>query len=289
MKRRGSRRQAIWWGLSAMIVVSMVCSLVLFISPLPAPGPAPAPAAAPPATAALEPSAVTPPAGPAPGEAGEFTFAVAGDSEGGEETFRQIIRRVSAEQPAFLLHTGDLVASGLKPEYEALLAILAELTVPLRPVPGDRDSATGTLDLYLRYTGVPAACYAFDYGQAHFALADTHLADLGPTQLALLDADLAATQQPLKIVVLHHPPFDPAGSTRTMRTDNDAFMALVKKHGVRYVFAGHLHGFAHEMRDGVTYIITGGGGAPLDPGQYHHYLRVRVHGQDLTYEVVRIE
>lgn len=274
MKRRDNRRQAIWWGVSALVVLSMVCSLVLVVAPTPAPRATPTPTPA--ATAG---PVVFPPLAPVVSDDAGFTFAVAGNTHESDAFFAEIIRRVSAEQPAFLIHTGDLVSSGLAQEYEALQAMLAGLDVPMYPVPGERDSSDGSVDAFLAHSGAPAACYAVDYEQAHLAFLDTHLGDLGPKQMAWLDADLAATAQPLKIVVLHHPPFDPAGSGEALQTDGEAFMALMEKHGVRYVFAGHLQGYTSEVRNGVTYVVIGGS---------DHYLRVHVHGQDLTYEVVSV-
>jgi 3',5'-cyclic AMP phosphodiesterase CpdA len=160
--------------------------------------------------------------------------------------------------------------------------------VPLYAVPGNHDSLDGSLDLYLQYVGAPAASYSFDYGQAHFALVDSHTGQVSAEQLAWLDADLAATRQPLKIVAVHHPPFDPNGSTHIMTGGNQAFMDLMERRGVRYVFAGHIHEYGREERNGVTYVVTGGGGAPLNPGQYYHYLKVQVRGQAVTWEVVRV-
>ena len=37
------------------------------------------------------------------------------------------------------------------------------------------------------------------------------------------------------------------------------------KHGIKLVFQGHDHNYYHTVRDGITYIVTGGGGAPLYP------------------------
>jgi hypothetical protein len=74
---------------------------------------------------------------------------------------------------------------------------------------------------------------------------------------------------------------------------NDEFMSLMEKHGVAYVFAGHIHAYAEETRNGVHYVITGGAGAPLyaaeHPQAFYHYVRVTVNGTDVSTEVVRVE
>ena len=127
----------------------------------------------------------------------------------------------------------------------------------------------------------------------HFTVANTTLEEIGYLELRCWDEDLAATDKPVKIVCLHYPPFDPAGTTHIMRDGNEEFMALMTERGVKYVFAGHIHSYDMEERDGVTYIITGGAGAPLYPEEnreaFHHYVRVTVEGEKIETEVVRVE
>jgi hypothetical protein len=91
---------------------------------------------------------------------------------------------------------------------------------------------------------------------------------LGEQELAWIDSDLSETEQPVKIVVLHHPPFDPDGT-------------------------GHIHAYAQAVRDGTTYVITGRGGAPLHtyarPDAYYHYVQVIVQGEQVETRVVRLK
>ncbi|UCC65115.1 MAG: phosphoesterase, partial [Anaerolineae bacterium] len=98
---------------------------------------------------------------------------------------------------------------------------------------------------------------------------------------------------PLKMVFLHHPPFDPDGTDYMMRGGNEAFMTLMQEYGVSHVFAGHIHAYAEETRDGIHYIITGGAGAPLyrrdHPQAFYHYVRVTVDGTEVSTQVIRIE
>ncbi|MGD8398851.1 MAG: metallophosphoesterase, partial [Anaerolineae bacterium] len=100
------------------------------------------------------------------------------------------------------------------------------------------------------------------------------------------------TDRPVKIVVLHHPPFDPDGTDHIMAYGNGSFVDLMVEMDVDDVFAGHIHAYAQGERDGVRYYITGGAGAPLysgdHPNAFHHYLRVTVRGEELTVEVIEI-
>ena len=159
-------------------------------------------------------------------------------------------------------------------------------------MPGNHDDLNGQLDGYLTHSGAPAAHYSFDAGPVHFTMADSHEGGISDAELAWLREDLGGTDQPLKMVVLHHPPFDPDGTDHIMAYGNEPFMALMVEEGVDYVFAGHIHAYARAERDGVVYVITGGAGAALygrdHPLAFHHYLRVAVLGETVQIAVVEL-
>jgi len=245
------------------------------------------------------------PSRPGPGEASAtpysrdkatpyaYSFAVLGDNRNGEAIYSRLLAMLSQDNVAFLIHTGDLVPMGRPDYFRDFQRLMAPWQRPFYPVPGNHDlGSDGTLTNYLRYSGAPAAHYSFDYGQVHFTMANSSQGELTPRELAWLEADLATTRQPVRIVVLHHPPFDPLGGSHILHRGNEELMALASRYKVRYVFAGHIHQYARAVRDGVTYIITGGAGAPLyappDRGGFYHYVRVTVRGEDTIDEVVRL-
>lgn len=222
-----------------------------------------------------------------------FSFAVLGDNRDGPETYARLLAMVQAGDESFLINTGDLVSNALESQYLEFRALMARFTKPFYPVPGNHDVAlNGTLTNYLKYSGAPALHYSFDRGQVHFSMANTSLGDLTVSELAWLEADLAGTTRAVKIIVLHHPPFDPLGGSHILGKGVAELMAMSTKHQVRYVLAGHIHEYAREMRDGVTYLVTGGGGAPLaappDKGGFYHYVRITVRGEATSDEVVRL-
>jgi predicted phosphodiesterase len=236
---------------------------------------------------------VTPTATPTPVSAGPaLIFAVAGDSRDDPEMYERVLASVMADGSQFLVHTGDLVNKGTEAQWQAFQEIMADFTLPFYPVPGNHDGLEGKLDGYLTYSGAPAAHYSFDHAPVHLTLADSHNGGISAGELAWLREDLSAITQPVKMVFLHHPPFDPDGTDHIMAYGNDAFMALMAEREVDYVFAGHIHAYARGERDGVEYVITGGAGAPLyksdHPQAFHHYLRVTVQGEDVTIDVVEI-
>jgi 3',5'-cyclic AMP phosphodiesterase CpdA len=225
-------------------------------------------------------------------EGQDFVFAVCGDNRGGDEVFRKILDSVETDSSSFLIHTGDFVYHGTEGEFKKVGEMMSGFSLPFYPVPGNHDNFYGELKGYLKYSGAPALHYSFDYGHAHFSFIDTSKGYMPSDELEWLANDLDATSQPLKIVTLHYPPFDPTGTDHIMGGGNEAFMALMVKKGVKLVLTGHIHSYDDAVRDGVRYIITGGAGAPLYPEPnrpaFHHYIRVTVKGEEISTEVVRI-
>lgn len=219
-------------------------------------------------------------------------FSVCGDSRDNPSVFSQILQAVAYDGCEFLVHVGDLVNEGTSEQWEEFRQIMEGFPLPFYPVPGNHDSLDGSLDGFLIYSGAPSAHYSFDWDSVHFSLVDSHNGGLIAAERDWLRDDLRATTQPVKMVFLHHPPFDPDGTDHTMAFGNEPFMELMVQEDVGFVFAGHIHAYAQQEQDGVVYTITGGAGAPLYGGEhpqaFHHYLRVTVQGSDVTIEVVRI-
>lgn len=267
-------------------------------SPIPRPEITSSPEASPPATATPTPAppvAATITPTPIVLDLGErFSFAVCGDSRDGEAIYRRVLEAVQSDGSAFLVHLGDIVSGGREGEWLAWRELMADFTLPFFPVPGNHDSPDGLLDEYLRYSGAPAQRYSFDAGPVHLIMLDSYSGALFDSTLQWLEEDLASTDQPIKMLFFHHPPFDPDGTYHILQMGNEAVMKLAEKHGVQYVFTAHIHAYVEAERNGVRYIITGGCGAPLHvrehpEGAFYHYVRVHVDGTDVNTEVVRIE
>ena len=236
--------------------------------------------AAAPATASATPPAVA-----------RLTFAVAGDSRHNPELYGRVLAAVVESGSEFLVHTGDMVDKGSEEQWQIFEQSMAGFSLPFYPVPGNHDGLGGKLDGYLAHSRAPAAHYALDRGTVHLAMADTHNGGVSAAELAWLRDDLSRTAQPLKMVFMHHPPFDPDGTDHIMAYGNEAVMDLMAEMDVDYVFAGHIHAYVQGERDGVAYYITGGAGAPLYGGHaqaVHHYLLVTVRGRQATVEMIQV-
>ena len=112
-------------------------------------------------------------------------------------------------------------------------------------------------------------------------------------QLAWLEAELANNLSEHLFVIMHKPVFDPSEIYKdhimSGRAIIEKLMKLFEKFGVDYVFTGHIHGYAKSERNGVTYIVTGGAGAPLylppEFGGFYHYVKVTVDDGKIKDEI----
>ena len=236
----------------------------------------------------------------------DFVFVVLGDSRANMEIARAIYSRAASENPAFILHTGDLVRRGTVEEYLHYHLPLVKQIMPvaLIPVPGNHER--GPDKNFAGFRAIYGALrFSFDYGVCRFVGINHWDAEgLSDENLHFLDQELsrgggAATE----FVIMHVPPVfvekegNGAGDNvkyRGFTSNADAFRELMQRHHVRGVFFGHDHGFASHVIDGVRYTITAGAGAELYSElnwvrPIHHYLVVHVTPQGVWQELVRLD
>ena len=144
--------------------------------------------------------------------------------------------------------------------------------------------------LPLNHLSRSEAYYSFDIGDAHFIALNSYLPfEPGSPQYRWLDEDLkGAADYKWKFVFLHDP-FYSTGKHGSNINERRILCPLFEKGGVAIVFAGHDHLYERtENIKGVTYIVTGGGGAPLYDAiktdwsaaidDTHHFCKVRIEG-----------
>ena len=179
-----------------------------------------------------------------------------------------------------ILHTGDIAyPDGTLQEFEDFtFAVYEDLfsSIPFFPASGNHDYGTADAGPYREVFGLPEnggergreRWFSFDWGPAHFVALDTEVN--GDDQIAWLEADLARADRPWTIVYAHRPPYSsgPHGGDGGFEA---RYGDILRAHGVKLVLTGHDHHYErfHPI-DGVTYVVTGGGGAGtrwVNPGE----------------------
>jgi hypothetical protein len=257
---------------------------------------------------------------PEPGTATPLTFVVYGDNRAGTEVHRQIVERVRAEVPDFILGTGDLVDEGgnLR-QWQSFFDVEGPLLRDnvMFPALGnhDRQGPRRTADNYRQFFSVPdngsdpERVYAFTWGPAHFLILDSNSYSFALTdQTAWLERELAAARQDPRIrqifVVMHHPPYSISlhGGQRDLR---ERWTPLFERYGVTAVFSGHDHCYERAQAGGVRYFVSGGAGAALYPRgrrpskidleaverfeRVAHFLRIHVIGDLVEVTAIRAD
>ncbi|MEI7633629.1 MAG: metallophosphoesterase [bacterium] len=200
-----------------------------------------------------------------------FTFAAMGDHRSSPPAHLAIAQRVRLTDPELILDTGDLTNDGNKasnwdpqfftPEKDVMSRIC------LFPSIGNHD---GTAQNYLDYFVLPAQSsgseryYSFDYANAHYVVIDSYSNfSQGSAQHNWLVRDLEVNKnKPWLFAMMHNPPYSSSSHGSDLPTRN-TLCPLFEAGGVDVVFSGHDHDYERSLVNGVLYIVTGGGGAPL--------------------------
>ncbi len=234
-----------------------------------------------------------------------FSFVAFGDTRSNPIAHQQVVSSILSLAPDFVLNTGDFVSNGSdSAQWTTFYSIEHDLQsqVPFYGALGNHEG--GDPCCYFDHFDWPnnERWYSFDHENVHvIALeVDGHTAYwAGSPQAQWLENDLAHTTQPWKVVFFHIPPYSSGSGHGSDLQVRAALEPLFIRYGVDLVFNGHDHDYERSVANGVTYIVTGGGGAPLysekeppDPASIYftstyHSVQVSVTGMTLTVAGVR--
>ena len=203
-----------------------------------------------------------------------FEFVLYGDTRTRHDVHRTVVAAIEKyTHPDFLLHTGDLVENGADP---ALWPIFFDIEggllrkVALYPLLGNHERHSRDYTDFMQVTPY----YSFDWGSAHFSVLDTDIgsmADNEPARQAIwedevhwLEADLKKSQRAtFRFLAGHHPPMTAVASRQGDNKHMTALMPMLEQYHVTAALFGHDHNYQHYLKDGIHYVVAGGGGAPL--------------------------
>lgn len=249
----------------------------------------------------------TPPTGRA-----NFQFVVFGDTRTRHDLHRRVAEAISKAEPDFVLHTGDLVTDGYDagqwPTFFGIEREMLRKTV-FFPVLGNHERNNAR---FYDFFDINSPYYSFNWGSAHFVLLDSDVGNVSVNaglreefwqkEVRWLEDDLARSQKAdFRFVVLHHPPFTAYQKENHMSKEALGLVPLLEKYKVSAVLAGHDHNYQHHVKNGVHYIIAGGGGAPLAPvdqpipgmtvkvESVEHFVPVRIEGNKAIFQAIALD
>jgi tartrate-resistant acid phosphatase type 5 len=236
-----------------------------------------------------------------PSQAQQVRFLVKGDWGTGSTAQAAVTRRMCASHAAtpaaFLLTTGDnfytpdgraTAANFDRPE-----ACLLASGIPWRATWGNHDLGGDSTATRL---ASPRRWYTFTKGPLRVIVLDGNQPS-SAAQVAFLRRTLARATEPVKVVSIHQPPYT-AGLHEPATTTQRLMVPLIRRYGVSLVLSGHNHSYERIVQGGVTYIVSGGGGAQVYPcvrlpaglrkcTPEYHFLEVDATPGALTVRAVR--
>jgi len=204
-----------------------------------------------------------------------FDFVAYGDNRTRPEVHQRVVNAILAHgTPDMILQSGDLVADG---DDSALWATFFHIEVNLLgqaaffPALGNHEHNSRQFYDILQKE---KPYYSFDWGNAHFAVIDSDIGNVSKVesvraafweeQTHWLEDDLKAHQTAdFRFVAAHHPPYTAVASRQGDNPHMTALTPMLEQYHVAAGFFGHDHNYQHYLQNGIHYIVSGGGGAPL--------------------------
>ena len=195
-----------------------------------------------------------------------FAFGDMGSGLSAQNDVAYAMTQMQQKDPAqFILMLGDNIypLGDIKADhvqkFDKPYAYFIKNKIPFKPALGNHD-VPHELD-QIKYFGMPGRYYSYNVGPAAFFVLDTNKYDY--SQQVWLEKALQGSQAPWKIVYGHHPIFS-SGYHGNNKTLDKGLRPLLEKYGVQLYLAGHDHDYERfKPIKGVTYIISGGGGASI--------------------------
>lgn len=192
------------------------------------------------------------------------------------ERFNDVLAALREELPRAerLIITGDLAHDERKETYETLRELLGEWLPRVRVVPGNHDDRGAMRETFRDVVETVNGRNGFSESLGNWQLIglDTQITgalpgEVGASQLARLEEQLAGTQQRVAIF-LHHPPVD-VGSAwldKIGLTDAAALWNLLDRFPqVRVLCSGHVHQELAIRRGGTLVLTTPSTGVQFVP------------------------
>jgi len=241
---------------------------------------------------------------------GDTRFHDPRDTEAANPAVRvALVQAISAVNPAFICFTGDVVYNGYDRDdwkvWDSETSAWRDKKIPIYPALGNHDlhgdERIALGNYFQRFPGLKnSRYYSVRIANALLLVLDSSIEEVSGPQGEWLASKLDLPSNIDFVLVMdHHPPYTSSsdakklGGGHSARSQEQALARMLEEHQARarfriVVFSGHVHNYERHEHGGVTYFVTGGGGAhayPIEraPGDLfrsneinYHYLLVEV-------------
>jgi hypothetical protein len=262
-----------------------------------------------------------------------FSFVALGDTrftdpaktDAANDSIRvELVKAIAHVQPEFISIGGDLVYNGYDANdwkiWDLETAPWRDKKIPVYPALGNHDLhgdfRLALANYFERFPYLEGSrYYSVRAANILMLVLDSSLDETSGTQGRWLKQklDTLSTDTDFVFVVLHHPPYTASSNREILRggghSARKSEKRLAKLLEIKYahlrarmiVLASHVHNYERYEHGGITYIVTGGGGAhpysiprknddPLRGLEVnYHYLLIEVNSNSVTITMNRLE
>ncbi len=236
-----------------------------------------------------------------------FTVGVWGDNRSDPASHQMVADAMADAAPDIAINVGDIVGDGwVASQYDEQYFDPAAALLPNTPTYisiGNHESESVYYYSLFTYPGV-SGYYSFTYGNTLFiALNTNRLYIHGSPQYQWFKQTLesqAATDAEWIVVFAHHPAWSEGWDSPGYQGEilmRITLVPLFEQYGVDLFFCGHTHDYERGEKNGVTHMISGGGGSALDSFQQdfdfievyetrYHFVNLTFVGDTLSIEAI---
>jgi predicted phosphodiesterase len=219
----------------------------------------------------------------APNEGDDFSMIWLGDNQEAYARFTQHVGNFAPKDPDMLFVVGDLVQWGSNFEewdsmwWEPLQVDNFAQKTPILAARGNHDMDHPYSYAYVDLPGDGSA-YSFLYGDVWILVLNTH-ADMQPSNDPNLTVQYdfivdalqseEAQNAAFRLVAFHQAPYSNSSASSTPdqiygnANAQTFWVPLFEQYDVDSVISGHYHSYQRGERNGIQYLVTGGGGSTL--------------------------
>jgi len=295
-------------GIKGFVAVVLILTLLISLAPIVRAG-------------VVKPSGIETKVGQ-PENAENFRFIVTGDNrphgygQPVKPFMKEIYKEVGLINPAFVINVGDVIHGystffkdnkwDVEEQFLDYYSVANSIDVPVLLVTGNHD-VVGKDASEVREELFGKSYYSFTYGNSHFVVLNSEVLEEGKTfngdeggftaeEIDWFKNDMEEHKDTTHtFIFMHRPLYDlpeyPSHAPYEDHMDQrQAILDIINEYKPDIVFEGHQHLFNVSEHDGVTYIITGGAGAPFyappNENGFPHYLVINVNSEEVNYDVI---
>ncbi|MFC1671342.1 metallophosphoesterase family protein [Spirochaetota bacterium] len=216
---------------------------------------------------------------------------------GVSEILSKSVNNIYMENPAVVIHTGNMIYGGyswngikkldIHRQFKENLKIMSKISPVLYSVTGEKDLFNGSPLIYREFSK-RNVYYSFNYGNLHFIVLFTHEKSgngIDEKQLNWLKNDMEEYGDSKKILIFTHEPLV-LRKKKKYSLKNESLHRLFLKYPVKAVFSGKGSDYYTYKKDGINYTSLGCNGYSKYKRNktYSHFYIVRYDCKNFYFE-----